>query len=624
MNIKGLGNKAGTALCLLMMATLVAEGVNAQQDYAGFPVERVRMVRPEGHIPTTLYTQQRVTFQNVVLSTDGRGMTISGGLITDFEADAVPAGSDLPRGQLPVAIEVELYQTDTNLRRRDGGVEHPRLNPTDFGRPIEGQSVRIVADEQFGPYGFKRFQLPTLERPLAPGVYRLVARVYFAGQSAGIRDAMKWCSDWYGGVVIGQDEFTNEPIIQNIMSEPELHDDHYKQLLDNVTRVQAVTVMYIGDTLRDGNVNLVSPTEGTPRNPSNYLLWHSHVEHVNQVVTYENMFAQIEETLAEQRQRDGVNAEMIRNFERMAEIARQTTRDNITMLGGETSRDELNMLRAYEAARPGVLESILQFENYLTQRYWVLTEGYLLYKGWHTMNNVGFNAFDAVERNDNKHQPQQRRREQEERMARDGSHADLWQQREHSWRFQPRESWQVARTYLRNKEEQDAWDADKFTIEDDGVVLLDVAAFAEFRLNHIISIIETVDPLIEEVRTTNQYANQIWPSAFQDLLAARRLVLALGFSWEHTTRVRLQEEDSRTVMDDFRRFAEQVPQLELTPVISRATAAPGSLLREFEALVRERGSIFRATGQNEFRSVYRRAIEAGAVGAELPGSRRGE
>jgi hypothetical protein len=615
----GLGKRAGAAMCLLMVAALAAEGLHAQRDYAGFPVERVRVVRPEGHLPTLLYTQQRVTFQNVNIAPHEGGMAISGAVITDFEADAVPQGSDLPRGQLPVAVEIELYHVDTNLRRRRGEVEHPRLSPTDLGRPVEGQSVRVVADDRFGPFGHKQFELPPLARPLAPGIYRLVAQVHFSGQTSSIRDAIKWCSDWFGARVIGQDEFTNEPIFEELMSNPEMHQEYYEQLMENVSRVRTESVIYIGDTLRDGRVTLVSPTDGTPRNPANYLIWHDHVERVNQVVTYENMFPQIEETLREQRELDGVGPEQIRNFERQAEIARQTTRDNITLLGGETNRAEVNMLRSYEAARPGVLESILHFENYLTQRYWVLTEAYLLYQGWHSMNSVGYNAFYAVEHNDNQHQPAQRRREHQQRMEGDGAYDDLWQQREHAWRFRPQETWRVVRTYLRDKEERDAWDADKFTIEEDGVVLLDVSAFSEFRLNHIISIIENIDPLIEEVRTTNLYANQVWPRAFQDLLAARRLVLALGFSWEHYIRVNIQGEESGAVMTSFRQLAQQVPQLELGQVVGRATAAPGALKREFDSLV---SGINRATGQVEFAVLYRRAIESGAVGAELPGSRR--
>jgi hypothetical protein len=608
------------AACTLLTAAFTSDSLNAQESYAGgYPVERVRVVRPEGHMPSLLYYQQRVIFQDIQVVTDGRGMTVLGAVITDFEADIVPSGTDLPTGQLEVEVEVQLYHERTNLRVRQGEVEHPRLDPTRMGSPVAGQSARFVARDTYGPYGFSRFQLPTMERPLAPGIYRLEAKVVFGGQTGGIRRALKYCSDWYGAEVVGQDDITLEPIFRRIIDEEDRHEEFYDQILNTVGQVSTVSVLYIGETLRDNRVTLTAPQSGTTRNPANFMIWSDHVRQVGEVLNYQNQFQQVDDELEELRSRDGVPPERIREAEEYAPIMRQTIQQNIDMLGGEASREETDLFRTHEAARQGVLESIMRFEHYLTQRYWCITEGHLTYAGWHTMNSVGFNIFNAIERNDMEAQPKQRRAELQRHRESEGGLEGVWERRREAWRFRPREVWDIVRPYLRTKEESDTWDADKFTMEVDGRVMIDLEKFSEFRLNHITSIIESINPLIEEVRTTNLYHNQVWPTALADVERARDLVLTLGFSYEYFVRVRQQDEPPERVTESWESLAEQMPGFELTRLFARARGAPGTIKTQFDTAISNVGN---TTGLVEFQVLYRRAVESGAGGGDLPGSRR--
>jgi len=609
------------SLGVLLLAAFSAEQLQAQDDYGGYPVERVRVVRPEGQPISLLYTEQRVLFQAVNLVTDGRGMTLMGGVITDFDADIVPADSDVPRGQLQVEVEIGLYHVPTNLRRRQGGVEHPRLDPVSMGTPVEGQRVTVQARDTFGPYGYSEFRLPTLERPLAPGIYRLVATVTFAGQQSGIRRAIKYCSSWYGAKVIGADPVTFEPIFEALIDNAEEHEKYYDQIINDVRRARSIAVLYIGDTIRDEQVTLVPPHRGSARNPTNYMIWHSHLQQIEQVMVYENQLVEIEAELERRLGAQGVDPQMRRRFEDEAAIDRMTARANITRLGGASNRAEVNLYRSHEAARGGVLEDIMRFEEYLTQRYWCLTEGHLLYDGWHTMNSVGFNTYDAISRGDREHQPNQRKQQLAERREAEGGLEALWERRREAWRFYPREVWDIFRTYMRNKEESDKWDGDKFTVEDAGMVLLDRERYGEFRIQFITHIIEKVNPLIEELRTTNVYANQVWSVAFAELEAARDAVIALSFAYEFHIRVHEQKEPTDRITEDWNALAQQMPGIDLQRLFTGARGAPGSIKVRFDGYVR---NIRSATGFNEFLVNYRRAVESGAAGRDLPGSRGGQ
>src|SRR5690606_23655267 len=116
------------------------------------------------------------------------------------------------------------------------------------GRLVPGQSMVVTTNREFGRFSIADFALPAMNKPLAPGLYRLAAVVRFRSQSERVQRAIKYCSDWYGVRV----EQTTDPDTQEvfsemipIMSNADIHEEVYKTLLDRPGNVNSTTLMWV-------------------------------------------------------------------------------------------------------------------------------------------------------------------------------------------------------------------------------------------------------------------------------------------------------------------------------------------------------------------------------------------
>lgn len=77
-----------------VLALAAAAPVALAQDFTSdhYPRARVRMFKGDKHFPDPYYVTNRVVLRTVRLAAAGGGMQLSGDLLTDFDADRIPAG----------------------------------------------------------------------------------------------------------------------------------------------------------------------------------------------------------------------------------------------------------------------------------------------------------------------------------------------------------------------------------------------------------------------------------------------------------------------------------------------------------------------------------------------------
>ncbi|MCB9932444.1 MAG: hypothetical protein H6841_03390 [Planctomycetes bacterium] len=614
-----------------LVLALLSGALSAQDDYIGFPMERVRMARPESRPPEETYPQNRVIIRNTNLALAGTGMQISGDVWTDFEADRVPMGTDLPKGQLTgVRVNVELYYYDTVLERdpTTEAVQEPKIDPRNPGRLVEGQMVTVTVEQTQGSYGLVRFSLPALKKPLAPGLYRLVARVRFMSQDEKIRQAVKWCSNWYGARG-EQDPDTLEMIWKDVMANPGLHEEVYEDLIQLTGEVSDVSLLWIGEVYKNGNLELVAPAQGTDRKPANYLVWSNHLMVIDQLIGYENQLDNVDDVVdkaleeklkvqprknATQKEIDDLKARKEQWKEDAKEEKALIRRENgalIEQYCGRTTKAEVKMHTSAVAARMSILQQIANLQEYLSYRYWCLIDGHLLYSGFHTVNHPAHQAWQAIQDKDN----QKAGRERVQKDDKDAREAK-WEKRRVDWKYFPAEISKAAFDYLRTKEEKADFDPVKFTEKDGNGFMLDIAKWAEYRSEFISGFLEKTDALLAEVDTSSVYAVQIWPQAYSQAKSARDDVIVMTYSWEYYIRTDQMKEDKQVVIAGWEREAASMPALKLADYYRSANNAPGTVKTRFDGslrLVRSQAKV------DTFISSYRRAIDKQIDPKALPG-----
>lgn len=621
-----------------LMLALLSGALLAQDVYTGYPMERVRLVRPEIKPPEDVYPQNRVIIRNTNLALVQNGMQVSGEVWTDFEADRVPPGTDLPKGQLTgLRVAIELLYYDTVLMRdpKTEAVLEPKLDPKDPGRLVEGQHMSVTVTQTEGNFGLVRFSLPVLQKPLAPGVYRLVARVRFKSQESKLQQSIKWCSDWYGARGV-EDNDTNEMFWTEVMADPELHEEVYRELMDITGEVNDTSLLWIGEIYKDGNLELIAPAQGTDRKPANYMVWSYHMLVVDQLIKYEYELdnvdqvvdAELEQKLKAETRKDA-KPEEIKRLEELkeewkkqaAETKSRVRRENTALIEqfkGRTSKAEVKLHTSSVAARMAILQQIAKLHDYLTFRYWSMLDGHLLYTGYHSINAPAYQAWEAIEKKDNRAASLARKQKLAEVDAAPGGRKAKWDTRAEQWKYFPPEAMKAAFDYLRTKEEQDKFDAEKFTEKDGDAIILDVAKWAEYRTDFIVKWIELTDQLLADVDTSSVYAVQIWPQAYAQAKSARDDVIVLTYAWEYYIRTEQMEEDKKVVMESWVREGESMPTLKLSNYYGRGNNAPGSIKTRFDGSL----SIVRSQARiGDFGAAYRRALDKGIEPKFLPGQR---
>lgn len=615
-----------------LLALVVLAPAAIAQDYPAdnYPRARVRMNKGEWHSPDPYYVTNRVLLRTVRLAAAGAGMQITGDILTDFDADRVPPGdTQITRGQQRVNVEIELVHYATQLKRRNNQVVDPNINPTKQDNPgvqVPGQVISVAAAGRMDDFGHATFQLPVMERPLAPGIYVLVARVTFASQAASVQRALRWCSDWYGSDYVGADPDTGESLFKSVLTDKALHDRYYDEIMYTARKAESYCMIYIGETLVQGRVELAAPGE---RRPANYMLWTPHHEMARQVQQWKYQLDNADRIVQEELDRklalQGATEEMKERWKREAEIEKiamkKNNKDQLETWGGAPSKAEAAMVQSALAAQPALLQQMITFEEFLSHRYWVLCDGYLLYAGYHTVNAPGANCWQAVSDNDLRAYGNQRRDKQDQMRRDRKAYDDLWATRQAGWRFFPAEVKKVVFDYLRTKEEKDTFDPEKFCVvnRETKSVELDIDKWQDYRNKFIETFFEATDKIFEDLITTKRYINQVWPDALNKALAARDTVVSVAYSWEYHTRTQKMGHTASDVVRQWREEDARVTNRQLDRFFNRAQGAPGTVKVTFDSLIRE---IKAATNQVEFAVVYRRAIEANVAEKDLPGGKK--
>src|SRR5690606_17422430 len=104
-------------------------------------------------------------------------------------------------------------------------------------------------------FGAQSFALPVLPKPLDPGIYRLTATVRFLSQTSEVREALRWCADWYGWTDVNPSSATGQPM--RVLNVPAQHDRYYRELLGTIGQVETAATLYVGDVFHhDVGVNV--------------------------------------------------------------------------------------------------------------------------------------------------------------------------------------------------------------------------------------------------------------------------------------------------------------------------------------------------------------------------------
>jgi hypothetical protein len=617
---------------LVALSLVLLSGALLAQEYEGYPENRVRMIWGDNHFPDELYPQNRVIFRNTVLERTTRGMKVYGSVITDFDADRVPTSEKLPTGQLSgIRINVELYSYDMVLERdsRTGKLVQPKINPKVEGNLVPGQMVTVTVDQTFGRYGLAKFELPELSKPLAPGLYRLVARVRLKSQDAKIQSAFKWCSDMYGSraeTITDPDTMESETVFHEVMANAAIHEEVYRDLMDNIGELKDVNLIWVGSILENGELNLIRPEEATARNPVNFVVWSYHLLIVKQLVKFEYELEHVDEIvdaeLERKLQAEGASDEQKNKWKKEAVADKKRIRtlnsEWIAQYGGASTAPEQKLLADTTAQLEAVMEQVAAFQNYLTQRYWCFADGWLQYRGWHTVNNPGYAIWFAVNGNDNKSGRAERIKNLQEAKKEEGGLKARWTKRAETWKYYPSEVKQLVFDYLRTKEEKPTWDADKFTEEVNKQVEMDPGKWADYRSDFIFKYLEQTDKLLRQVTTTRDYCVQVWPKALATARDARDDVLTLTYSWEYYIRVTVRKENKEPIIQAWKQEDEALPTLDLSKYYKHGDTAPGTMKAKFDSNLNSIKSDIKLLN---FIAFYRRAIDNEVKEKDLPGAK---
>lgn len=621
-------------LLATLSIVLSAVALNAQ-DYTGFPETRMRQTRPDNQnvfMPEEMYPENRVVIRSTDIMMVGRGMQISGDILTDFDADIVPATDNVtPRGQLSkINVTVELFYYDVVLERdlTTGRAKPPKIDPKDEGRPVAGQSVTVQPTQSFAGFGLASFSLPVLTKPLAPGVYRLVARMRFKSQSNELQQAFKWMSDWYGSRST-YDEETFETIFEPVTGNAKLHEEVYRDLINRVGQVKTESMIWIGEIWKNGVVELVSKEQSGARKPANFAIWSYHAVIIDQVLQYENQLDNVDEVIDAELEKklavDGATEEMRERWRSEAEEdkirIRRDNKDLIAKYGGRLNKEELKMLSTSKTAVATVMDQVLQFHEYLVYKYWVLVDGVLSYGGWHTVNVPGYNMWEAVSKKDVDVSTTRRVAALEAVKEQPEGISGRWDTRREQWQFYPPEVTQIAFKYLKTKEETADWDAKSFAKRKGQNVDLQLEEWEKFREDFIVDFYNTSQKLLDDVTTTGVYSTQVWPEVLSSAQEARDDVIRSTYSWEHLARTDENFGDTSEAVQEWWKQSpiQSLEGIELAPYYKKGTAQPGTLKLRFESGC---SRVKKTIGLAGFQVAYRRALEAERVDRKnLPGKR---
>ena len=574
-----------------------------------FAADRVRPRIPPS-FPDELYLNNRLLLRQVCLDCNGAQMRISGDVITDFIVDRVPHSSGLPRGQLMgLEIEIAVFQYDKVIESvsPDGEPTIRPVGPEEIGRLVDGQMLSAIVVDTWNTFGTAHFELPPFERPLAPGLYRIEANLVFRRQSSRQLEALRWCSSLYGArteIVTDPVTLKSETRLTKVIEDPDIHREVYTDLIENVGKVQDSASLLVGDLLQTPDLD-----ENISRMTCIQTSYHQVIQ---QIQDYEYQLDNVERITADELKqklsyKDVPEADR-RNWIREALADQRRIRtQNVELIarnGGRTSTHEKLMLQAMDERREIVLQQISEFQDRLLLHYWIVLDGLLLYRGWHSINQPGYGAWDEITGRGHGYSRAARQRRLDEVRNAGGLQA-RWQHRRENWKYYPDEIVEIAFTYLRTKEETGVWDSDNFVRRTPEGAKLDSAAWNDLRETLVNEFLKDLQVELDQVKTTDRYANQALDKVYHWVTEARDDVLALAWSWEYYIRVDVQSEDSTTVKAEWKRFSEGVNGRQIAKL---GAQAPGTLKVRFDTHIRYAKEALKL---DEFLTRWRDSIDAG-------------
>ncbi|MCB9932443.1 MAG: hypothetical protein H6841_03385 [Planctomycetes bacterium] len=571
---------------------------------AAYPDHRVQ-VRHGVHYPQELYTENRVLLRRLRVESDGRGMRLSGEVLTNLFAESPPGEPALPVGPLlGWKLEIALFQNDAMVDTHlPGEVPHlPSLKSSEPGRAVPGQQATITVTELHHVYGLGRFSLPWLEKPLAPGVYFIVVGLNFSSQRPVLRDALCWCPNLYGvHVEEVRDEHTLEMKEKRrpVYGHPELHARAYEDLLAQGELVDSALIE-VGQVLEGGKVSLRGPGQAEP----NLHIRDGYLRRIDELSSAESQFQSWNEWWQQEKRKDEGNLRT--EYMRLWRIFDEA----IQARGGPLSPAERLISEQAALAEPQVLKQIRAFQDRLRFRCWVLLDGVLLYAGWHSVNRPGYDTWEAIKKQ--KYQPHQPP-QPEPKSVRPNTVRDVWRERRELWRYFPDEIRDIAFDYLRRKEETEDFHAERFTKLDAKTIRFDAAKWSTMRAEFLAGFLAQTDEHIAGLDTTGEYAVQVWPTARQQIVDARDAALLLPFAWEWYIRTEQHNEPGADVAAGWGEHSMLLPEHLRSELATQAARPPGRIKDEFDLGYR---GAYDQLQTYEFMNRRRRAIDAGLP---LPG-----
>ncbi|MHC4839964.1 MAG: hypothetical protein ACYTDT_03245 [Planctomycetota bacterium] len=596
------------ALALMISAT----GALQAQDTTGFPAERVRWkqwerndngeIKIPGVQPFEKYTENRIVIKEVNVDTDGSDFAISGEIFTDFEIDEAPSG--FKSGQMMgIKIDVRLYEFTSPFKRKSGIVQLPKLSPTDYGEPVEGQRATAIVTEEVDEYGLATFELPAMDGPLPPGVYRLIATISFGTQDKQIIDGLQWCSHWYGSEM-NYNEITLQDEEFPIFEDKELREKHHKEIIGSLKKISDETTLYVGQMLDDDKVTIRTKTKGDKL--VNLVRWNRHVEICSWLQTYEKQLAGGSEILANLLAADGLDRADKKRIKKNHDDGMARVEGSIRQYGGKMEKGEVRMLEAALSDRTVVLEQVMNFEELLTEKYWILSEGVLLYAGFNTINHVGYTAWDACTNHDINKWKDDREVQLDQRREGEDGLPGYKKRRDHNWRYYHPAIKKHAFKYMDTRIEKSDWDAKKFCMKEGKNVMLDEEKWATFSSEWINDFLTETDKMLREVDTSEKYAIRKWKDAYENAEGARGDCITQVFSWEFFNLTDRQQVPAKEITDAWAEQNEGAA-VDLSEFFKNAAVSPSIIKQRFNDRLNKVRS---ATAQTEFKVAYRRIIDA--------------
>ena len=608
-------DRLGRMGLLALVASLAAGAAMAQ-----FPSERVRWDRSDMPFPQPSYAENRVVIREVRIEglRVGEGIQITGELWTDFEVVSPPADAPFTAGQMKdLRVTISLYQTDVTLKRdmknKQGGfpVEVPlAVNATD---PVAGQTVTAIVNRVEEGFGTASFALPELTKPLPPGIYKLVASISFEGMTPVQQDALKWCKDWYGAELV-LDPVTYEEIdrievwkgtkfVEENGQEKRIdfHDLVYKQLLNNLRKIDSSADIYIGKMLRkNGDVNISDKT---------FVILDPYIQTIGSVLEQVRFKKMIVAQLAAALKGPPV---LPRDVQKKKKVQAKEAQANCDRLlarsGGKATSVETRVHTRAFAGRSKMLEDIKVWEERIKQRMWVLLDGVILYEGYHAFYLPGYKMYNAVKTDKNDDAANRKILWQNKIDAAGGEKA-YFEKLKANWNKHPAAVFKKMAQYHRNKFKKADWDSTKFTEKDGKEVLMEIDKWSEYRVGHIQDFVASCDVYFDQIDTTIDYAIQRFPRAMIALHGAQEAAIAIAYAWEYQIRVMDEKLPQEELLEEWKREDKEVGEIDLSRYYLRAITHVAGVKRRFDA---ETAAARRAMGFKQFQYEYAAAISHGA------------